>query len=101
MGWETRGNGRYYYRKRRVGDSVVSEYVGRGPFAELEAALDLVEQAEREAERQRWLREITADRELAREIDRVCKMITAVCNATLLLNGYHTHKGQWRKARDK
>ena len=39
MGWETRGNGKYYYRKRRIGDKVVSEYVGTGPGAELIAEL--------------------------------------------------------------
>ncbi len=27
MGWEKRGNKQYYYRKRREGDRVVSEYL--------------------------------------------------------------------------
>jgi hypothetical protein len=28
MGWETRDNRAYYYRKRRTGNTVQSEYVG-------------------------------------------------------------------------
>ena len=40
MGWETRGNGTYYYRKVRRGGRVCSEYVGRGLVADMLADID-------------------------------------------------------------
>ena len=35
MGWEKRGNGLYYYRKKRMGQRVVSEYMGTGLFGSI------------------------------------------------------------------
>ena len=35
MGWEQRGNNRYYYRKEREGSRVKSVYVGRGEIADM------------------------------------------------------------------
>ena len=100
MGWERRGQGRYYYRKRRTGGRVVSEYVGAGPGAELLAeadALDRAERAERrEAERQAR-EEVQA---LDRQADEVADLIRALTHGVLLATGHHTHKGQWRKQRD-
>ncbi|KPJ57868.1 MAG: hypothetical protein AMS16_00575 [Planctomycetes bacterium DG_58] len=46
MGWATRAGGLFYYRKRRIGRRVVSKY-GGGEVAEIIAALDAQEQAER------------------------------------------------------
>jgi predicted secreted protein len=100
MGWEKRGNGLYYYRKRRIGDTVVSEYVGRGKLAELIATLDALEQEEREAEREAWRQrqaEITATDQVLDEVERVARALT---RAYLLADGYHTHKGQWRRRRE-
>lgn len=34
MGWEKRGNGKYYYRKKRIGNRVFSTYMGKGEKAE-------------------------------------------------------------------
>ena len=99
MAWETRGTGRYYYRKKRVGGRVVSEYIGQGQtaqtIAEIEAtyhqlhhSLSMLAQAEREAE---------ADQEAA--FDALARQIAALTRGTLLLAGCHTHKGQWRRQR--
>jgi hypothetical protein len=93
MAWESRGNNRYYYRKRWVGKKVVSEYVGKGPAAEEAAGLDL--------ERRKRLRE---DRDrmnsLLLQIKRIDYTIKGVITGVLLASGFHNHKGQWRKKRD-
>ena len=39
MGWEQRGNNRYYYKKEREGSRVKSVYVGRGEIAHMVAQL--------------------------------------------------------------
>jgi hypothetical protein len=51
MAWEARYGGRYYYRSVRKGGGRVSkQYYGRGPAAELAAALDAEEKERRRAE---------------------------------------------------
>ena len=43
MGWERRGDIKFYYHGRRVGGRVVKDYFGSGPVAQL--AADLVAEA--------------------------------------------------------
>ena len=95
MSWEKRGDRRYYYRKRRVGDRVISEYVGAGDLGEIAAAADDLERDLRRAMREQR----RADRALDAGVDEVCDLIRALTCAVLLVNDYHTHKGQWRKKR--
>jgi len=95
VAWEQRGNRRYYYRKRRDGDRVISEYVGAGELAETAAAIDALEREIRRAERQRRAQLRALDAQIA----QVCDLIRALTDAVLLINDYHTHKGQWRKKR--
>jgi hypothetical protein len=95
MTWEQRGNRRYYYRKCRQGGRVVSEYVGAGELAGAAAALDALEREIRRAERQRRAQLRALDAQIA----QVCDLIRALTDAVLLINDYHTHKGQWRKKR--
>ena len=95
MSWEQRGNRRYYYRKRRQGGRVVSEYVGAGELAGAAAALDALEREIRRAERQRRAQLRALDAQIA----QVCDLIRALTDAVLLINDYHTHKVQWRKKR--
>ena len=99
MGWEERNGKRYYYRKRRIGNRVVSEYVGGGEIGDLVAELDAIERRERRAERAACLEERNHDLEIARGIDAVGDRVLALTRAVLLANGYHTHKGQWKKIR--
>ena len=51
MGWEDRNGRRYYYRKRREGSRVVSEYYGAGPFAETLSTEDQARQQDQARER--------------------------------------------------
>lgn len=99
MGWEKRGERKYYYRKRRVGERVVSEYVGTGRAIDLMAQLDVLEKDKAETERrvQRIGRqEVEA---LDKELGQVYALIEALTATTLRANGFHKHRGQWRRAR--
>jgi len=103
MGWERRGNRLYYYRKRRVGRRVVSGYMGASEFAEVVATLDQYDRLQRELERfdrEEERRELERDREIDREIDQVGAAIRALRDVVLLVGGYRSHKGQWRKKRN-
>ncbi len=95
MAWEQRNNRRYYYRKRRVGRRVVSEYVGSGELAEMAAALRALERDSRLARRRRW----AAIRAFDAQVDRACDLVQALAHGALLVTGHRLHKGQWRKSR--
>ena len=99
MGWEQRGTRRYYYRKRRTGERVVSEYVGAGALAALVAECDALDRCGEAAER-------AAAREASRPLEEADQALTdlaaalaALTRAVLLLNDYHPHQGQWRRTR--
>ena len=102
MGWETRGTGRYYYRKRRVGKQVFSEYIGLGPLAETIAALDMIQKHNRNMERAGLTdgrRMVAADQEMRRSLDDAEELIRALTAGILVISGYHTHRQQWRRIR--
>jgi hypothetical protein len=87
MAWEKRGNGLYYYRKRREGQRVISEYIGAGEFAQAIATLDALDRERRLLE---WLEyqdkrtELETDRDFGREVDEVCVAIRTLTTAALL-----------------
>lgn len=99
MAWETRAGRRYYYRKRRDGGRVVSEYIGSGPGAEAMATLDDYARLRALQERETWREEVERQRDIDRALDEAGDLVRLLTYATLLANGYHTHKGQWRKKR--
>ena len=100
MGWEKRGNNKYYYRKKRVGNKVFSEYIGAGPAAEKIAQEDKLERQNRKDEHQTWRRRKVEINALDDELDSITSYTHMLINAHLLLVGYHSHKGQWRKKRN-
>lgn len=100
MGWEYRGNNKYYYRKKRVGKKVVSEYIGAGPAAEKIAQEDEVERRKRKRERIAWERRKAEIMELDDALDLLEGITRNLIHANLLLAGFHTHKGQWRRKRN-
>jgi len=100
MGWEKRGHRLYYYRKRREGKRVISEYVGHGELAEAIATLDALDRHEQEAERAALWDEREAQRDVDQAIDTAGELVRALTHTVLLASGYHKHKGQWRKRRD-
>jgi hypothetical protein len=101
MGWEKRGNGLYYYRKRREGRRVISEYIGHGELAEAIATLDALDRERRELEREGWRLEKETILSIARAGTEAQEVILTLTRAWLLAQGYHTHKGQWRRKRER
>jgi len=99
MGWEQRGKGRYYYRKKRIGLRVVSKYMGKGSLAELFLAMDTKDRIERCLTRAEWAKERMEANNLEADIEHLNEIVCGLVRATLLVSGYHSHKGQWRKAR--
>jgi hypothetical protein len=101
MAWVKKGNREYYYRSRRVGDRVYSEYVGTGFLAELIEEQDQKERMERELERRREMEKRRAHKRLERQADEVYDLINTMVQAAFLVTGHHTHKRQWRKRKNE
>ena len=100
MGLETRRGRAYFYRKRRDGGRVVSEYGGGGEMAALCGRLEAIDREKREDER----RAVREDRERMEAIDRgldsMCQAARALADEALTAAGYRQHdRGQWRKRR--
>ena len=100
MAWEDRNGREYYYRKKRIGNRVVSEYIGAGFLAELTAEMDEINKAQREQEQLEWKKMKEEVKAVDSELDLVGDLIRTIVRANLLLVGYHPHKGQWRKRRN-
>jgi len=101
MAWEKRGNHHYYYRKRREGKRVISEYLGTGDIARLISVLDRDEQMECQYKRDRLRKHKGNAMELTRNVNQLSVAVNGLLRATLLISGYHPHKGQWRRIRDE
>lgn len=97
MAWK---NG-YYYRNRRDGDQVVSEYVGSGYAAELLAQLDEQERIKAKAKRELFRRQVAEQKAIDAAVDTAGDALAALVDAALLVNGYWQHKRQWRLKRDE
>jgi hypothetical protein len=101
MPWEKRRNTRSYDTKRRRGNRVISDYVGAGESAGVIATLEALYREQRIAQQQQWRLEQESRRALDAEVDRLGSGIRTLVAATLLANGYHTHKGQWRSRNEQ
>lgn len=99
MSWETRGNNRYYYRRRKVDGRVISEYLGAGDVAEALAGLDELDRQERQRAAAEWRALVDTDRRQVATLAELDDLVRSAVAGVLIANGYHTHKGQWRKMR--
>lgn len=100
MGWEKRGNHQYYYRKRRIGRRVMSEYIGAGEFgyfAEKQNRERKIKCDLEKATASRQQREVRKVRQVDQQIGEYEQLIQAIVGTAFLLNGFHTHQRQWRK----
>lgn len=100
MPWKRRGDRQYFYRSRRVGGRVVTEYVGTGTLGERAAAEIECDRescvAARAAEQQRGREE----REWQDKVDRVVSETCGLAAWIMQAAGYHRHdRGPWRKRR--
>jgi hypothetical protein len=100
MGIERRGGKVYYYKKRRWGNKVVSEYVGGGAdvidFAEFIRDIN----ASRRAERAGLERLKTLSKATDASLDELSAEVDQQAERWLEVLGFHQHKGQWRKQRN-
>jgi hypothetical protein len=99
MGWENRNGKSYYYRKEREGASVRSIYVGSGETSRLIAQLDELQTDEREGKRTLARIEREQRQEQDAELAALSKIVDEVTAATLIAQGFHRHKRQWRRKR--
>ena len=100
MGWEYRGNRLYYYRKRREGKRVVSEYIGNGLIGELAEIWDIEDSEKVKKTRADWLITEAQVKDTEQEINDLEVSIRTFTRAFLLVLGYHPHKRQWRRKRN-
>jgi len=100
MGWESRNSKPYYYRKMRRGLQVVSEYIGAGQIADLISDMYKLDHEERERNRRAWKEEKSEVRATDSEIAQLNVTLRGLVMATILVSGYHPHKGQLRKSRN-
>ena len=93
MAWETRRGRQYYYRKKRVGTKVVSEYVGTGQYGQFMELMDLISRQEREEELRQFRDLVTEEKHLAQEF-RQSQMKAAQAAESV---GIYRRRGEWRK----
>jgi hypothetical protein len=99
MGWKKRGNHSYYYRQRREGGRLVSEYIGAGLLAELTAAQVADHREERMRARLRLAQQRREHAEMEEQIEQISELIEEHLAAELVAAGYHRHKREWRRRR--
>ena len=99
MGWENRNGREYYYKKKRIGKQVSSEYVGTGYLAEWVAGQDDFLREQRSRERLAWESIKAEEKKMDSELESVGDITRLLLCAYLLLAGFHPHKGQWRRRR--
>ncbi len=100
MGWENRSGRQYYYRKVRHGSTVISEYMGSRELANLFFEMDELDREERAIRLRKWKNEQNEIRTVDAEIAQLNRTLINLVTATLLISGYHPHKGQWRRLRN-
>ena len=80
---------------------MVREYVGTGEVAELIAIIDEEERSRREAEKQAMCAEIAESDAIDEQIGALGRLLNALVQAELQAQGFHQHKGQWRRKREQ
>ena len=100
MAWETRGRKRYYYEKRREGARILTRYRGGEALGGPHLALAGISRATRGFRRR--TAQAILDREVAldRRLSALAETVHALFRVLMVLEGYRSHKGEWRRSRD-
>jgi hypothetical protein len=101
MGWEQRGQKRYYYRHEWQDGRSVRTYLGSGEIAEMAATADALQRVAREIDARKWQQD--QERRAAAEalLAELCEQSNMLVRATLVVAGYHQHdRGAWRRKRE-
>lgn len=96
MAWQ---NG-YYYRKKRIGKRIISEYQGTGYAGLLASLQDKEAREKREEEQALHKAQIEKESAIDREIDAIGAKVDTLVTALFLASGYRQHKRQWRQRRN-
>lgn len=102
MSWDRKrrgGSTGYYYRNVRRNGKPVKIYLGHGPAAKKAAAELAKTQQERQADRDARTNEmlgLSPANAAMNELHILAELLTRV---TLVVAGFHEHRGQWRKRR--
>lgn len=91
--------GLYYTRSRRVGGRVVREYVGCGEGARLLADLDAAKREARSTARLQREQERSCPLAVQNALIALGKSLKGVLSLCMEAEGYHMHRGQWRRKR--
>ena len=101
MALEHRAGRPYYYRHVRDGEKIRKEYVGAGFVAELASEADWIERERDAAEKGRCGRELEHLEALMAPILELSQASEVLVRAELVGGGYHRHKGEWRRMRER
>lgn len=100
MGWETRGDRRYFYKSERIGVRVVKRYVGPGEVAELFDAINEDKKAARIANNARVRAAVEEVARLEAMIAPLEEIARDAADKAMQAAGYHRiNRGPWRKRR--
>jgi hypothetical protein len=103
MPWMGPGR-RYYYQRKRVNGRIEYTYYGSGPATPLMAELDQLDRERRQKERLEAQMARNEFAELAatpEDLTLLLEQAQREAAAALVAAGYHQHKRQWRKKRDR
>jgi hypothetical protein len=90
----------YYYRNKRIGGKVVTEYIGNDLYAHLAQLQDDEQRQDAQERRQAWQAIVDADKQLDAQLDSLTEVVNAYAGAVLLVSGYHVSANRvWRKKR--
>jgi len=90
---------RYWYRSRREGRKVTTDYLGPDLVGWVSAILDAERREELRARRRALRREQLKWKAVVNRADVLRSVIRALVRCELRTAGFRLHKGQWRRER--